>query len=122
MRFLLPILLITVLGFSSCKKAVTTSPEFVGEWQGHNDALNCNYTITIPAEGKGRYYKLCDSNYVEASGIPYLRSKEQVLKIGKRELQILGNILPDGSTSYVPYEEFDSLRISLDGINFTKQD
>jgi hypothetical protein len=119
MRFFIPILLCIVIGFASCKKAVNTSPDFVGEWVGTNST--CNLSITIPAEGKGRYYKVCDTIYVESNGIPFLKSKEQVLKIGKREFQISGADV-DGSASYKPYEDNDSLRITLDGVMFTKVD
>lgn len=121
MRFFIPILLVSVIGYSSCKKAVETSADFVGEWVG--ETSSCNLSITIPASGKGRYYKICDSIYVESEGVPYLKSKEKVLKIGKREFTISGATVSGASeATYQPYEAFDSMRITLDGVYFTKVD
>lgn len=121
MRLFIPILLVLVITYSSCKKAVETNEDFVGEWLGATSS--CNLSITIPASGKGRYYKICDSIFVEAEGVPYLKSKEKVLKIGKREFTISGATVPGANeTTYQPYESLDSMRITLDGVYFTKVD
>ncbi|MBL4652872.1 MAG: hypothetical protein JKY53_08420 [Flavobacteriales bacterium] len=115
MRLFVSIILITTIGFSSCKKAVKNYPEIVGDWRGETPA--CGLTITIPAEGKAHYYKLCDTIYVESYGIPYLKSKESILKIGKREFNI-SSLANDSIT----YAKNDTLRFILDGVIFSKID
>lgn len=128
-----PIVVFIVIVLSSCVRTTKNYPEFVGEWYG--ETQYCQISITIPVEGKATYYKLCDTVYVEAEGYPFLKSKFEVLKIGRKEFEITPKQLYEldeitaqrdkkGQTvySYVPYLEDDSLRIILDGIYFTLRD